>query len=195
MPKKRRNKSKLSKIATKEESISREEKRIEQKEEEIEQLEQSGLDELKKLEKLERKVSQEVSPHPLLKITYQDVIRSAIGSLFGILGHFSFFYGVEIAEKISLTRATVLYLISLLVIFGFMYYSGFRKVKEIKILSFIPIRALIIYFTALSVVLLVLLVFDFINLSSHWEMIYKAVSTISLLAVLGAATADLLGHE
>lgn len=175
--------------------ISQKEQKIEQKEEEIENLERRSLAELEKLERLEKKVSREVAPHALLKITYRDLIRSAIGSLVGILGHFSFFYGLEIAEKISVLRATVLYLVALVIAFGFMYYSGFRKVKEIKIISFIPLRALVVYLTALVMILIVLFLFGFVSLSTPWEVVYKSISTLSLLAVLGASTADILGHE
>jgi len=175
--------------------IIKEEDRIEAKDDEIAKLEQKSFSELKKLETLEKQISKSVVPHPLLKITYKDIVRAAIGSLIGTLGHFAFFYGVEIAEKISPVRATVLYLVSLILVFGFMYYSGFRKVKEVKKLLFVPVRALVVFVTAIVMVTLVLFLFGFVDFTTPFMITYKIVSTLSLLAVLGAATADVLGHD
>lgn len=156
----------------------------------IEQLEQR---ELQELEQLKQEVEESSLQHPLTKITRADIIRSTIGALVGTVGHFAFFYGVELAEKISLTRATILYLLSLLVCFLFMYYSGFRKVKEIRVLRFIPLRVMVIYGVSLVVVALTLFLFGFVEEISSGEMIYKSIATTLLLAVLGASTADILG--
>jgi uncharacterized membrane protein len=76
-----------------------------------------------------------------------------------------------------------------------MYYSGFRKVKEIRIFRYIPIRVLVIYIISLIVVMGTLFLFDFIGFGSSFEHVYKAASTTLLLAVLGASTADILGKE
>lgn len=161
-------------------------------EKKIEMLEEAELTELKKLEK---EVQHNIMPHPLTKITYHDIIRGSIGALFGTVGHFAFFYGVEIAERISAARATFLYILSFVVCFVFIYYSGFRKVKEIKTFHLMPIRVIVLYTVALLVVTLTLLVFGFLDLSSPFIQIYKTVSTNSLLAVLGASTADILGKD
>ena len=161
-------------------------------EKKIELLEEAELAELKKLE---REVKRGAMPHPLTKITSRDVIRGSIGALFGTVGHFAFFYGVEIAENISVARATLLYIISFIVCFVFMYYSGFRKVKEINAFHFMPIRVIVLYVVALAVVTLTLLAFGFLDFSSPFIQIYKTVSTNSLLAVLGAITADIVGKD
>ncbi len=158
-------------------------------------IEELGRSELKELKKLEQDIKKTQAPHPLTKITYKDVIRGSIGALFGTVGHFAFFYGAELAETISMQRATFLYLLSLLVCFLFMYYSGFRKVKEIKVMHFIPIRVAVVYVVALVVIFITLFVFGFINLTSSFTHIYKTIATNSLLAVLGASTADILGKD
>lgn len=150
-------------------------------------------EELKSLKSLKAEVSKEIGPHPLTRITRADLVRSTVGALIGTVGHFAFFYGVELAEKLSFVRATSLYLISVIVCFGFMYYSGFRKVKEIRVFRFIPIRVLVVYLISLLVVIATLFIFGIISFGTGLFQIYKIVSTTLLLAVLGASTADILG--
>ena len=176
----------------KESSSKNSSKQLLREEKKIEELEGK---ELKELESLRREIKKDISSHPLTKITRADVVRSIIGALIGTVGHFAFFYGIEIADNISIIRATFLYALSLIVCFLFMYYSGFRKVKEIRIFRFIPIRVLVVYIISLGVVMGTLLVFGFLDLTSSFEHIYKVTSTTLLLAVLGASTADILGKE
>lgn len=161
-------------------------------EERIEKLERK---ELKKLQQLQKEVRKDVGSHPLTKITRADVVRSFIGALIGTVGHFAFFYGVELADRISLGRAASLYILSAVVAFFFMYYSGFRKVKEVRIMRFIPVRVVVVYFISLFVVLITLFIFGLIDTSSSFEHIFKVISTTLMLAVLGASTADILGKE
>ena len=161
-------------------------------EKKIERLERK---ELQSLQALRQEVSQDVGPHPLTRITRADVVRSIIGALIGTVGHFAFFYGVELAENISLLRATFLYVLSLLVCFFFMYYSGFRKVKEIRIFRFIPVRVVVVYVISLAVVVGTLFVFGVVEYPVHVVDLYKITATTLLLAVLGASTADVLGKE
>ena len=159
------------------ESSLGQEKKILVEEKRIERIVKGEMEELKNIER----EMKSTKSHPLAKVTYKDIIRGSIGAIFGIVGHFAFFYGVEIAEHISILRATFLYLLSLVVCILFMYYSGFRKVKEIKIIRFIPIRATVMYFTALAVVAVTLLVFGFIDVHTSFASIYKIVATNSLL--------------
>ena len=76
-----------------------------------------------------------------------------------------------------------------------MYYSGFRKVKEVRIFRFIPIRVAVIYVISILVVIGTLFVFGFLETDSSFVYVYKATATTLLLAVLGASTADILGKE
>ena len=168
------------------------ESKLLREEEKIERLEKK---ELQSLERLHQEIKRDVGPHPLTKITRADIVRSFIGALIGTVGHFAFFYGVELAGAISLLRATLLYILSAVVAFFFMYYSGFRKVKEIKIMHFIPLRVLVVYLISLIVVLATLFTFDVIDETTHFVQIYKITSTTLMLAVLGASTADILGKE
>ena len=158
-------------------------------------IESIGLKELRELEELKAEVKKDTSSHPLTRITRADIVRSTIGALIGTVGHFAFFYGVELAEKITFNRATLLYILSLVVAFLFMYYSGFRKVKEIRIFRFIPARVTVVYIISLIVVAGTLFLFGFIDITTDFNLIYKAIATTLLLAVLGASTADILGKE
>lgn len=167
-------------------------RRVLQEEQKIEQLQEQ---ELQSLQTLKKEVAKDAGAHPLTKITRSDIVRSIIGALIGTVGHFAFFYGIELAQKISLARATSLYVLSLLVSFFFMYYSGFRKVKEIRIFRFIPLRVLVVYCISIIVVVATLFVFGFVDFGSNFVDVYKIVAATLLLAVLGASTADILGKE
>ena len=167
-------------------------KRLLKEEQKIEKMQEQ---ELQSLQSLKKEVTQSTGAHPLTKITRADIVRSIIGALIGTVGHFAFFYGAELAEKISVARATSLYFISLIVCFFFMYYSGFRKVKEVRIFRFIPIRVLVVYCISILVVVGTLFLFGLVDFASNFAQGYKIVSTTLLLAVLGGSTADILGKE
>ena len=151
------------------------------------------LEDLEELKKLEKEIKKELKSSPLKRVTLKDISKSIIGAFIGIMGHFAFFYGVKIAHEISMIRASLLYLVSFLIGSMFIYYSGYRQVKESKSLRFIPLRIITVYVTALSVVVFVLFLFGFANLGTQFNEIYKSVAAISILAVLGACTADLIG--
>lgn len=156
--------------------------------------EQRELDELKELEQLERDIRKDVHINPLLQVTSRDFIKAIIGAFFGVVGHFAFFYGTEIAEQITIGRAIILYIVSFLLAILFMYFAGFRHVDR-RVWHYMPLRVGTIYLTSIMVIIFVLSVFGFITAGSHIIHIFKTVSTISILAVLGASTADLIGRE
>ena len=155
--------------------------------------EQSELEELQKLESLEKKLAANVTK-PLANITYRDFTRSAVGAFFGILGHFSFFYGIKISEHISVTRASLLYITAFFVGLLFLYFTGYRKTKKASH-GLLFVRLLVIYSTSIFVIFLILFLFDYISFAQGFASIYKTVATISIIAVMGAVTADLLGKE
>lgn len=201
-----KNQKKLLKI---QESILKEEERIEldekksleleneelKEEKKIELGEQEELEEIKKLEELEKQIEKELKVSPLKKVTQRDVIKGMLGALFGVVGHFAFAKGVELAEHYSFTRSTFLYLISFFIIVLFLYFAGFRKVDDAFVFKVLPIRAIVIYISAIITVLLVLFLYGKISFQTEFQVIYNTVAAISVLAVLGAGTADLLGKE
>lgn len=159
------------------------------------QLTEHELAKLKELEHLEQEIKKDVSPHPLMKITIKDFTRGLIGAFIALISHFAFVEGSHISEGLSMQRATALYVIAFLIGFLFIYYSGFRKVKDLAYLKIFPVRIFVIYLTAIIVIFLVLALYGFIGSHSTFSEIYKQVASVSIIAVIGAGTADLLGRE
>jgi len=163
------------------------------KEGQIQQSEEEELDELKKIEELEKKILKDVEGSALKKITFRDVTKGMIGAFFGIVGHFAFAKGTEIAKDITTLRASVLLLASFGIIILFLYFAGFRKVDDKMLFSFLPVRAIVIYSSAMITIFIVLALYGKITLTTPFIDVYKTLAAISLLAVLGAGTADLIG--
>ncbi len=155
--------------------------------------EKTELSELEHLEQLESDIKKSVAPRPLKRITYHDITKGLVGAFFGIVGHFAFFYGHHIAETLSITRATVLLAVSLLVLIIFLYFSGFRRVQQYT--RYLPLRVLVIYCTAMVVSIGVLFMFGILHYPIEFHELYTNVAAVSILAVMGAATADLIGGE
>ena len=86
-------------------------------------------------------------------------------------------------------RATLFYLVSFTIGFIFIYTTGYRKVKQVKLLNLIPLRVLTIYAVSLITVVVVLTLFG--KYHSLIEL-YKQVAVISLPAMIGASAADLI---
>lgn len=161
---------------------------------EIEALERKQLEELKKLEDLEKEIEKHIEPHPLLKVGVRDIVRGSVGALAGVVLHYTFVYGVKVAEQLSFFRATMLFILCFLVGFVFLYITGFRKVQDRKILFFMPVRLVLLYLVSLAVSILVL-AFFFPSFGTNFEGSYAQVSSVMLPALIGACTADLIGKD
>lgn len=184
------------KILLNEEKILGEEKKIEDME--IEELknekeslhsEEEALRELEKLEKTIKKGSL----HPLKKVTRRDVFKSFIGAFFGIMGHFAFYKGADIAANLSILRATILYVVAFGIIVVMLYYTGFRRVRKNFVMRFLPYRAVVIYFVSALTIIIVNLLFNKLHFPFGFVEIYTLVGASIILAVIGAGTADLIG--
>lgn len=189
-PKKQVRKSKASEKSPEEEATEAIEKReaaIMAEEKKIEK--QTG-----EVEKLEREIKQEVTTKPLAKLSIRDLNRGIIGAFIGVVAHFAFFYGKEVAGQITVTRATVLLIFSYLLLVILMYETGYREIKETRLFGVLPKRATAIYVTSLIVVLATLFLFNQIDLSDAAGL-YKQIAVTSVLASLGAGAADLIGKE
>lgn len=154
---------------------------------------QKELEELKKLEKLEETLEKR-GPHPLKKITYKDFAKGALGAFIGIVAHYTVIYGIHIAEKLTVTRATILFVLAYALGGVFLYATGFRKVST-KLIWFLPVRLTVLYGISLVMSVAVLYLFfpEFIH-HFFWEG-YKQVAAVTLTALIGACTADLIGKE
>lgn len=194
-------------------ALSKEEKKIEKEEKEVKQevamaaneekiaqekeeaLVSKEITDLNELKKLEEQINEQVKNSPLKKITYRDFTKGMIGAFVGIVAHFSFLEGMHIAESFDMIRATLMYITSFAIGVTFLYFSGFRAIDDKVVMKFIPLRILVIYSSAIFVIFVVLWLFGVITFQSHFEEVYKTVSAISILAMLGACTADLIGKE
>jgi len=179
MPKKRKKRAMNNNISKTLESIKKEEEGIEKEE--------------KRIKKAEENIISLVKIKPLSGVTLKDVNKGVIGAFVGVVAHFGFIYGKEIAEKISPVRATLLYLFSYSLIIILMYETGYRQIKEKRIMKFLPLRATVIFIISIIVIIFIFLLFNQINFSNI-GMLYREVAVTSVLAVLGAGTADLIGR-
>lgn len=199
---------KLNQVLSNQEKIERLERKQLREEEESQRLERKQLREgeetqdlertqLKELRELEDEIQKSVIRHPLRKITIRDFSRGLIGAFVGIVSHFAFIDGAHVAETISITRATGLLILSFFIGFTFIYFTGYRKIRDKKLLSFLPVRVIVIYFVSLFAIFIVLFAFGVIDPTTSLEfgLIYRQVAVISLPAIIGAAAADLIGKN
>ncbi|MFT4283002.1 MAG: DUF2391 family protein [Candidatus Woesearchaeota archaeon] len=188
------------KILEKETEIEKEEKELVSlgkkelsEEDEILKAEKEELEELKKIEVLEKDILKASKSSTLKKVTYRDITKGMIGAFFGIMGHFAFVKGTSIAKELSMARASGLFIASFGLLIIFLYFAGFKKINDKLIMKFLPLRAVVIYLSAIFTIFIVLLLYGNITVDTNFADVYKAVGAISILAVLGAATADLVG--
>lgn len=186
-------------ILTEEKKIEQKVEDVEQKEAEIEKKEANVISEERKIQKeteevkkLEKEIKSEVVPKPLTALSVKDINKGIIGAFIGVVAHFAFVYGKEIAKNITALRATFLFIFSYVLIIILMYETGYRKIKEKRLLKILPKRATAIYITSLAVVLLIFMLFNQIEASDPIGL-YKQIAVTSVLAALGAGTADLIG--
>jgi uncharacterized membrane protein len=183
-----------TKIETEEKKIEKEEKSEKNKENLSEKILKKEEFDLEKLEKIEEDIKAEVGEHPLARVTFKDITKGLIGAFIGLAIHYTFTYGVEIAEGLTVTRATILFPVTFFVGLMFIYATGFRKVSDKKLLLYMPIRLLVLYVCSLAMSVLVLTLF-YPNFGHDFTESYKMVAGVMLAAVVGACTADLLGKE
>jgi len=201
---KRSESNKLDKILAMEDKLLNEEKRIETKENKIESedkdinkmeaaLQKEDTD-IEKLEKMEEEIKTEVGGHPLANVTFRDLAKGMIGAFIGLVIHYTFVYGVEIAQNLTMTRATIMFPLTFIVGLLFIYATGFRKIQDKKLLIYMPLRLLVLYICSLVMSILVLYLF-YPTFGNSFEESYKMIAGVMLAAVVGACTADLLGKE
>ncbi|MBW3004834.1 DUF2391 family protein [Candidatus Woesearchaeota archaeon] len=160
----------------------------------VEQEELSEIAELKKIEEIERRQEARQEEHPLKKITYKDFAKGALGAFIGIVAHYTVIYGIHIAEELTVTRATILFVLAYIIGGVFLYATGFRKVST-RMMWFLPVRLTVLYTISVVMTVAVLYLFfpDFLH-HFFWEG-YKQVAAVTLTALIGACTADLIGKE
>jgi len=195
MPTKKRVKQKtpsLQEVAKTQQQILSTQKKIlsslqKQEDEEIK------LTDIKELEQFEEHLKHDIAGSPLRRITYRDVTKGMVGAFIGVVGHFAFAETSKIIENHSLLRSTILLIFAFALAVAFIYFTGFRKVNDRFVFRFLPIRALVIYLSSLTTIVISLLLYGTIDYSMSLSQVYQIVAGISVIAVLGAGTADLIG--
>ena len=175
-------------------SVEKKEEDIEKKEIEIISEEKKVERETEKVEKLEKEIKKEVTQKPLTKFNLKDLNKGIIGAFIGVVAHFGFIYGKAVAKYVSTLRATLLIIFSYLVIIMLMYETGYREIKDKRLFGILPKRATIIYITSLVVVVIIFFMFNLIDFSDPIGL-YKEIAVTSVLASVGAGTADLIGRD
>lgn len=137
-------------------------------------------------------IKKDLKKSPLKRITTRDVGKALIGSFVGVTSHFVFLEGAHFAEGLSMLRAILLLIVAYVVGLIFIYATGYRKVKQIKLLSFVPARITVIYFVAIAVIYFVLYIYG-ITAHATWDLIFRQVAAVSIPAIIGASAADLIG--
>ena len=186
--------SEEKKVEHKINGVEKTEEEIKKKEAEIIKEEKEVEKETEKVEKLEKEIKREVQERPLTKFSMKDVNKGIIGAFIGVVAHFAFIYGKEIAKDISTTRATILIIFSYVLIIILMYETGYRNIKEKRLLLILPRRATAIFITSILIILVIFFLFNQINLTDLTGL-YKQIAVTSVLASLGAGTADLIGRD
>ena len=175
-------------------AIEKKEEAIEKKESAIMAEEKRIEKETEKVEKMEKEIKKEVKQQPLKQFTIKDLNKGIIGAFIGVVAHFAFIYGKQIAEQITTIRATVLIIFSYILIIILMYETGYREIKEKRLLGILPKRATAIYITSIVMIPIIFFMFNQINISNPIEL-YRQIAVTSVLASVGAGTADLIGRD
>lgn len=175
-------------------NVGKKEGEIEKKELQIMSEEKKIEKETQKVEAAEKAIKNEVVQKPLTKLTMRDINKGIIGAFIGVVAHFAFIYGRQIAKDMTTARASVLIVFSYVLIVLLMYETGYRLVKEKRILGILPKRATVIYITSLIVIPVIFYLFNQLNLSDPVDL-FKQIAVSSVFASMGAGTADIIGKD
>ena len=181
----RKVEDKINDVEEKEEEIEHKEIQIMGEENKVEREEE-------KIESVEREIKREVTQKSLAKLTMKDINKGIIGAFIGVVAHFAFIYGRQIAKDMTTTRAAVLIVFSYVLIVVLMYETGYREVKEKRILGILPKRATAIYITSIIVIPIIFFLFNQLNLADPVDL-FKQIAVSSVFASIGAGTADMIG--
>ena len=182
------------KVEHKMEEVEKKEEKIEQKEAQIAKEEKKIEKDAQKIEMFEKKIEKEVTQKPLTSFNFRDLNKGIVGAFIGVVAHFGFVYGSVLAGKITTPRAVLLLLFSYLLIVVLMYETGYREIKEKRLLGILPKRATFIFITSIIVVAAIFFLFNMVDLKDPVGF-FKQIAVTSVLASLGAGTADLLGRH
>src|SRR3989338_4274006 len=85
-------------ILTEQKKVEKKIGEIENKETSIEKKESAIQAEEKKVEAIEKRIEQQVTPKPLKALKFTDINKGIVGAFIGVVAHYAFIYGREIAK-------------------------------------------------------------------------------------------------
>lgn len=182
------------KVEQKVNGMEKKENEIEKKEAEIMTEEKKVEKETEQIGKIEKEIRKEVASKPMSQLTLRDINKGIIGAFIGVVAHFAFIYGRQIAKDLTMPRAVFLIIFAYALIVMLMYETGYRDVKEKRILGILPKRATAIFITSLAVIPVIFYLFNQLNLSDPADL-FKQIAVSSVFASIGAGTADLIGKD
>ena len=141
-----------------------------------------------------KKIEKEVFQKPLTAFNFRDLNKGIVGAFIGVVAHFGFVYGSVLADKITTARASLLLVFSYLLIVVLMYETGYREIREKRLLGVLPKRATFIFITSIVVVAAIFFLFNMVDLKDP-VVFFKQIAVTSVLASLGAGKEDLLGKR
>ena len=175
-------------------NVEKKEDKIEKKEIQIMAEEKKIEKETQKVEAAEKAIKNEVTAKPLAQLTLRDINKGIIGAFIGVVAHFAFIYGRQIAKDLTVTRAVILVIFSYVLIVILMYDTGYRVVKEKRILGILPKRATVIYITSIIVIPVIFFLFNQLDWADPVDL-FKQIAVSSVFASIGAGTADIIGKN
>ena len=175
---------------------------------EIERLERKQLKELKIVEKEERnieielkkfegeieKLRDEIKPGAIEKFTIKDISRGIVGGMFG-MSRMAWHEGVRTAAVgMSIFNLAAVIVLTIIAGSSVLYFSQYRKIKEKWVIKqLLPRRFVFLYALSMVIVTGIYVLFNIIQIGvTPVEDIVKLVLVISLPAMIGASTADII---
>ena len=174
----------------------------------VERLEKKGLKELKKVEREEAKIESELKKFEgeiekmhgeikggvIEKFTTKDIARGIVGAIFGmsIMGWHE--RVINAGLNMPAINVFVIFLLTIVAGASVLYFSQYKRIKDTWIIkNLLPKRFVIFYGLCLLVVFVIYALFNIIEPGiTPTIKILKLIVVVSLPAMIGASTADIV---
>lgn len=149
--------------------------------------------ELKEFEKEIQELKKELHTSVVEKFTFRDIARGIVGSILGMSVMAWHPQVQERALEMHWFNIFVIILVTILAGTSVLYFSQYRKIKEQRIIfNLLPKRFVIFYLLSMAVVFSVYTLFGVIKIGMPFESVLKLVLVLTLPAMIGASTADII---
>ena len=126
---------------------------------------------------------------------FRDVVQISVGSFIGALSYV--FDAWEIAFQLAAVNVALIIILSVSLSIVISYWIGVRRMgnKKIQMLGFLPLRTVVHYSTAVIFSLLILILFNLVNVQTPWQLSVKRTVLLALPATVLGSAVDLLGSR